>query len=290
MTPTDSGREARVIESVNELANTAQTKLWERDAKNGRWLTATPATIIAAFFSDGKLREEVLSAFWSPEKVAAINEREKELWQAIGEPALTKCSEAAETELERVRPLLASAGRLIRAYVAGENVDDLMHGWLDDNRSWPREVARPPRVAKAEASQSPLTPERHCPSCYALSQAFVLTADGERCPDPWHNPPAPPAPTEAKLPGVAAEYDPLELAHERILAFAPNELGSDDALRDIAGLLCDAIRERAEPPSSVGFVTRAELVEALRDYATAANMPELAFLGELLERGGREQA
>src|SRR5687767_4557978 len=26
----------------------------------------------------------------------------------------------------------------------------------------------------------------HCPSCYALSQVFVLTAEGERCPDPWH--------------------------------------------------------------------------------------------------------
>lgn len=28
----------------------------------------------------------------------------------------------------------------------------------------------------------------HCPSCYALSQVFVLTSEGERCPDPWHRP------------------------------------------------------------------------------------------------------
>lgn len=30
------------------------------------------------------------------------------------------------------------------------------------------------------------TKRDRCPSCFALSQVFVLTADGERCPDGWH--------------------------------------------------------------------------------------------------------
>jgi hypothetical protein len=80
-------------------------------------------------------------------------------------------------------------------------------------------------------------------------------------------------PESPKLRGAeAAEYDPLELAHERILAFAPGEPGSDEAMRDIVGLLCDAIRERCDPPSSVGFVTRADIVAAMRKIGTMGDL------------------
>jgi hypothetical protein len=52
-------------------------------------------------------------------------------------------------------------------------------------------------------AQTPSGEARRCPSCYALSQVFVLTADGERCPDPWHkqapSPPGAPAQGGARV-------------------------------------------------------------------------------------------
>jgi hypothetical protein len=64
-------------------------------------------------------------------------------------------------------------------------------------------------LAQAEPAQPPPTPEfphsRECPGCGSglLSQRLARLGQSgpELCGHDWHDPPAPPAPTEAKLPG-----------------------------------------------------------------------------------------
>jgi hypothetical protein len=138
----------------------------------------------------------------------------------------------------------------------------------------------------AAAQEQPASPNRSEPNNgYCAYGACVdMPWRNGLCKDHWRAPPAGEQPASTKLGGPnAAECDPLELAHQRILVFAPDEPGSDEALRDIAGLLCDAIRERCDPPSSVGFVTKAELVAALRTAATWSNESGFKRAADALE-------
>jgi hypothetical protein len=75
----------------------------------------------------------------------------------------------------------------------------------DGDRSSPSEPTETPIERNEQPASPPAQSGRCCPSCYALSRVFVLTADGERCPDPWHQPASSPAQAEQEA----------ELAHLR---------------------------------------------------------------------------
>lgn len=120
--------------------------------------------------------------------------------------------------------LTERAARLVRDYVAGENVDELMHQWVDDwdsatgesyrasdSASHPAEVAAPPGQPSVEAQLIALMQEtreelgleeengEHCPILEALNQAHNIGA--QRCASRFarqgllREQPATPAPT-----------------------------------------------------------------------------------------------
>lgn len=78
------------------------------------------------------------------------------------------------------------ASRLAAAEAMVEDARNLARSVLENRMEWPEGVWH--KWAKRILASRPSEQARHCPSCFALSQVFVLTADGERCPDPWHRP------------------------------------------------------------------------------------------------------
>lgn len=83
--------------------------------------------------------------------------------------------------------VIANASTCLRCYMAsqphadtcpqGDPTIDTSRMTEEGRRVW---ESAPPAVPRGAPTRD------RCPSCYALSQIFVLTADGERCPDPWH--------------------------------------------------------------------------------------------------------
>lgn len=79
--------------------------------------------------------------------------------------------------------------------------------------------------------------------------------------------------TKPELPGGDKrwpEHDPLLVAEQRLLSCGPDEPGSSEAQREAIMALIDAIRERTDPPSSVGLATRADVLSIVAKMARKA--------------------